>query len=131
MDKGAIITSRERGPDGSTIRNPWRLCTVTKVEEVKMLIKIMPIFATTSLFWTIHAQMLGYSVAQCFTLNRSIGSFDIPPASFNAFYIGSIVINLTLYDRIIVPFWKQSSKGAQGTRKISKLLDQTYKNQNQ
>uniref|UniRef100_A0A2N9I4D3 Major facilitator superfamily (MFS) profile domain-containing protein n=1 Tax=Fagus sylvatica TaxID=28930 RepID=A0A2N9I4D3_FAGSY len=108
LDKAAIFTSKDSGSP-----NPWRLCTVTKVEEVKMLIKLLPIWATTIIFWTIHAQLASFSVQQASTMDRSLGNFQIPPASLYAFFIVSIMSTLAIYDRLIMPLLKKS-RGSQG-----------------
>ena len=109
LDKAAIITSKDSG-----IPNPWNLCTVTKVEKVKMLVKLLPIWATTIIFWTIHTQLAGFSVQQAATMDRSIGKFQIPPASLYAFFVVSIMTTLAIYDRLIMPLMKKY-KRSQGT----------------
>nr|CAD32549.1 dicarboxylate transporter [Alnus glutinosa] len=120
LDKGAIITGMDRGADGLTISNPWGLCTVTEVEEVKMLIRILPIMASTIIFWTIRAQLLSFSVQQAATMERTIENFPIPPASFNGFFVGSTIITLIMYDRLL-PFLRQSSNGVQGFTNLQKI----------
>ena len=99
LDKAAIITSVDSGTP-----NPWRLCTVTRVETVKMLVKLLPIWATTIIFWTIHAQLA----------SLSIGKFQIPPASLYAFFVVAIMITLATYDRLIMPLMKKT-RNSQGT----------------
>lgn len=87
--------------------NPWKLCSVTKVEEVKMMIRLLPIWATTIIFWTTYAQMITFSVAQASTLERSIGSFQIPAGSLTVFFVAAILVTLAVYDRFLIPFWKR------------------------
>ncbi|CAN6723473.1 unnamed protein product [Malus baccata var. baccata] len=103
LDKAAIKDPKTEG--GKTaIVNKWSLSTLTDVEEVKMIIRMLPIWATTIMFWTIYAQMTTFSVSQATTMNRHIGkSFQIPPASLTAFFVGSILLTVPVYDRIIVP----------------------------
>ncbi|XP_019445066.1 PREDICTED: protein NRT1/ PTR FAMILY 6.3-like [Lupinus angustifolius] len=74
LDKAAI---KESG--GITDTRKWYLTTLTDVEEVKLVIRMLPIWATTIMFWTIHAQMTTFSVSQATTMDRHIGkSFQIP-----------------------------------------------------
>ncbi|RRT82073.1 hypothetical protein B296_00015419 [Ensete ventricosum] len=87
--------------------NPWRLCSVTRVEEVKMMIQLLPVWATTIMFWTIYAQMMTFSVEQATTMDRSIGSFKIPAGSLNVFVVSAILITLAIYDRAIMPAMKK------------------------
>ncbi|XP_043709109.1 protein NRT1/ PTR FAMILY 6.2-like [Telopea speciosissima] len=107
LDKAAIIDEKESGTNGSVIQNPWKLCSVTKVEEVKMMVRLIPVWASTIFFWTIHAQLLTFSVEQASTMDRSIGNFQIPAGSFNTFYIAGILVSSVFYDRIIITMMKR------------------------
>lgn len=92
---------------GSSDPNPWKLCSVTQVEEVKMMIRLLPIWATTIIFWTTYAQMITFSVEQASTMERSIGSFQIPAGSLTVFFVAAILITCAVYDRCIMPLWKR------------------------
>ncbi|KAG6389299.1 hypothetical protein SASPL_150766 [Salvia splendens] len=106
LDKAAIVA--EGDLNGSTAGpNPWKLCSVTKVEEVKMMARLLPIWATTIIFWTTYAQMITFSVEQASTMDRSIGSFQIPAGSLTVFFVAAILLTLAVYDRLIMPLWKK------------------------
>lgn len=94
--------------------NPWKLCTVTRVEEVKMMARLLPVWATTILFWTAYAQMITFSVQQASTMERSIGGFKIPAGSLTAFFVLAILLTCAVYDCLIIPLWKKW-KGTPGT----------------
>ncbi|GAB4834215.1 hypothetical protein Ancab_032480 [Ancistrocladus abbreviatus] len=102
LDRAAI-----KNPEMSAIVtkvNKWYLSTLTDVEEVKLVLRMLPIWATTIMFWTIYAQMTTFSVSQATTMNRHIGrSFQIPAASLTVFFVGSILLTVPVYDRVIVP----------------------------
>lgn len=84
--------------------NKWYISTLTDVEEVKLVIRMLPIWATTIIFWTIYAQMTTFSVSQATTMDRHIGpSFEIPAASLTVFFVGSILLTVPIYDRVVVP----------------------------
>ncbi|XP_074264925.1 protein NRT1/ PTR FAMILY 6.3-like [Silene latifolia] len=100
LDKAAI--------KGSSLNedkiNKWCLASLTDVEEVKLVIRMLPIWATTIIFWTIYAQMTTFSVSQATTMDRHIGkSFEIPAASLTVFFVGSILLTVPVYDKVIVP----------------------------
>lgn len=118
MDKAAIIDDDDNIMIESGTPNPWRLCSVTKVEEVKMMTRLLPIWATTIMYYVIHAQMITFAVLQASTMKRSIGSFQFPAGSFNGFFIGAILLALGIYDRLVVPLWKKK-KGTQGITFLS------------
>ncbi|GER37064.1 major facilitator superfamily protein [Striga asiatica] len=104
LDKAAIVAEGDLEKDFSCY-NPWKLCPVTKVEEVKMVGRLLPIWATTIIFWTTYAQMITFSVEQASTMDRSMGSFRIPAGSLTVFFVAAILITLAFYDRVIMPLW--------------------------
>ncbi|KAK6919316.1 Proton-dependent oligopeptide transporter family [Dillenia turbinata] len=53
----------------------WMVSTVTQVEEVKMVLKVIPIWSTSIFFWTIYSQMTTFTIEQATFMNRNIGSF--------------------------------------------------------
>lgn len=122
LDKAAIVTEGDYDKaDGENARpNPWRLCSVTRIEEVKMMIRLLPVWATTILFWTTYAQMITFSVEQATTMDRSIGSFQIPAGSLTVFFVGAILITLAVYDRVIIPVLKKW-KGKQGFSSLQRI----------
>uniref|UniRef100_A0A5B6ZJN8 Uncharacterized protein n=1 Tax=Davidia involucrata TaxID=16924 RepID=A0A5B6ZJN8_DAVIN len=120
LDKAAI-----KGPEmssGITVGNKWYLSTLTDVEEVKMVIRRLPIWATTIMFWTVYAQMTTFSVSQATTMDRHIGkSFQIPAASLTVFFVGSILLTVPVYDRIIVPIAGRLLKYPEGLTPLQRI----------
>lgn len=108
MDKAAIVAEGDFEKNASnSSRNPWKLCTVTRVEEVKMMVRLLPIWATTILFWTTYAQMITFSVEQAATMHRSVGGFQIPAGSLTVFFVAAILLTCAFYDCLIIPLWKK------------------------
>jgi peptide/histidine transporter 3/4 len=108
LEKAAIVLEGdfERDAYGSG-PNPWKLCSLTRVEEVKMMVRLLPIWATTIIFWTTYAQMITFSVEQASTMERNVGNFQIPAGSLTVFFVAAILITLAVNDRIIMPLWKK------------------------
>ncbi|KAI7730623.1 hypothetical protein M8C21_005509 [Ambrosia artemisiifolia] len=122
LDKAAIVADNDfvkNGP-GSATPNPWKLCTVTRVEEVKMMARLLPVWATTILFWTAYAQMITFSVEQASTMERSIGGFTIPAGSLTVFFVLAILLTCAVYDCVIIPFWKKW-KGTPGFTDLQRM----------
>ncbi|KAK9276161.1 hypothetical protein L1049_005692 [Liquidambar formosana] len=120
LDKAAIKDPEMAS--GSTEVNKWSLSTLTDVEEVKLVIRMLPIWATTIMFWTVYAQMTTFSVSQATTMDRHIGkSFQIPAASLTAFFVGSILLTVPVYDRIIVPIARRVLKNPQGLTPLQRI----------
>ncbi|KAK6773001.1 hypothetical protein RDI58_028239 [Solanum bulbocastanum] len=89
-------------PDGEAI-DPWRLCTVDQVEELKALLKVVPIWLT-GVVLSINISQNTFPVLQANTMDRHIGSsFEIPAASFGIFAVISAILWIVLYDYLILP----------------------------
>ncbi|GMJ00389.1 CHLORINA 1, ARABIDOPSIS THALIANA NITRATE TRANSPORTER 1, nitrate transporter 1.1 [Hibiscus trionum] len=101
--------------------NKWNLATLTDVEEVKLVLRMLPIWATTVIFWTVYAQMTTFSVSQATTMDRHIGSFQIPPASLTVFFVASILLTVPIYDGIINPIAKKVLKNPQGLTPLQRI----------
>ncbi|XP_076919266.1 protein NRT1/ PTR FAMILY 6.3-like [Bidens hawaiensis] len=120
LDKAAIKNNEKPGEISKASK--WFLTTLTDVEEVKMVITMLPIWATTIMFWTIYAQMTTFSVSQATTMDRHIGkSFQIPAASLTVFFVGSILLTVPIYDRIIVPIAKRFLRNPQGLSPLQRI----------
>ncbi|CAO2827264.1 unnamed protein product [Amaranthus hypochondriacus] len=120
LDKAAIKDPQM--PAIVTNVNKWYLATLTDVEEVKLVLRMLPIWATTIIFWTIYAQMSTFSVSQATTMDRHIGkSFEIPAASLTVFFVGSILITVPIYDRVVVPIAKRLLHNPQGLSPLQRI----------
>ncbi|RVW27544.1 Protein NRT1/ PTR family 5.4 [Vitis vinifera] len=101
-DKAMIVDNIDAS---SKTRNHWRLCPVNQVEEVKLLLRLVPIWLTSLMFTIVFAQLSTYFTKQGSTMIRSINGsrFQIPAASLQAINGITIVIFTVIYDRILVP----------------------------
>ncbi|GKV14140.1 hypothetical protein SLEP1_g25051 [Rubroshorea leprosula] len=115
LNKAAIKTPEDQiNPDGSAA-NPWKLCSIQKVEEVKCLIRIVPIWVAAMIYYLSIIQQQTYVVFQATQSNRHLGTttFTIPPASYTIFTMIGLTIWIPIYDRIIVP-WLHHLTGKEG-----------------
>lgn len=110
LDKAAIIENEDVAK-----ANPWRLSAVTKVEELKLIINMIPIWMTTLPFGICVAQSSTFFVKQSTTLNRTlVADFMIPPASVYGFAAISLVVSISIYDRLLVPFLRRLTGNERG-----------------
>ncbi|XP_062210487.1 protein NRT1/ PTR FAMILY 8.3-like [Phragmites australis] len=119
LDMAAIISSADGKSESST--DPWKLCTVTQVEELKILIRMFPIWATTIIFSAVYAQNSSMFVEQGMVLDKRIGSFNIPPASLSTFDVISVIIWVPLYDRILVPIARKFTGKEKGFSELQRI----------
>lgn len=104
LNKACTIRNPEQdlAPNGSA-SNPWKLCTVGQLEELKALIKVIPIWSTGFLM-SINISQASFPLLQANSMDRHITSgFQIPAGSFSMFTIISLTIWVALYDRVVIP----------------------------
>ncbi|KAL3830958.1 hypothetical protein ACJIZ3_019760 [Penstemon smallii] len=100
LDKAAVVTPQ----DNPKSPNPWRLNTVHRIEELKTLIRMSPIWAAGILLITASAQQNTFSLQQAKSMNRHLTlKFQIPAASMSVFTQTSMLSTIIFYDRIFVP----------------------------
>ncbi|KAK8556191.1 hypothetical protein V6N12_002604 [Hibiscus sabdariffa] len=103
LDKGAILTESESANSNSP--NLWKLVTVHRVEELKTIIRMLPIWAAGILLVTSSSHLHSFVIQQARTMDRHLShSFEIPPASLSVFGILTMLSGLVLYERLFVPF---------------------------
>ncbi|KAI9115185.1 hypothetical protein K1719_013504 [Acacia pycnantha] len=102
LDKAMIIDERDAS---SNTRNPWRLCSLNQVEEIKLVLGLIPIWLTSLYFNLVQAQTSTFFTKQGSTMIRSLGPhhFTIPPASLQCFSGFVVIIFIPVYDRLLVP----------------------------
>ncbi|GMI75840.1 NRT1/ PTR family 7.3, nitrate transporter 1.5 [Hibiscus trionum] len=109
LDRAAIITPADVYEGEQA--NPWQLCTITQVEEVKSILRLLPIWSCTVLSSVVFIQMLSLFVEQGAAMDTTmISNFHIPPASMYAFDIISTSAFILLYDKFIVPLYTRLTK---------------------
>lgn len=67
-------------------------CTIKQLEDVKIVIKILPIFMSTIMLNCCLAQLSTFFVQQAATMNTKLGSLKIPPASLPVFPVLFIMV---------------------------------------
>ncbi|KAL1550972.1 protein NRT1/ PTR FAMILY 2.13 [Salvia divinorum] len=103
FNKAALITEGEVGVDGSN-SNPWRLCSVQKVEETKCLFKIIPIWVSGIICFTAIVQQGTFTLSQALTMDRRLGpKFEIPAGSLAVISMVTVAVWIPVYDRVMVP----------------------------
>ncbi|KAJ8459791.1 hypothetical protein OPV22_032717 [Ensete ventricosum] len=119
FDKAATVTDLDTKTE--SFSNPWRLCTVTQVEELKILVRMFPVWATTIVFSAVYAQISTMFVEQGMVMDTSIGSFTIPPASLSSFDVISVIVWVPIYDRILVPVARRFTGKERGFSELQRM----------
>uniref|UniRef100_A0ACD5X4V0 Uncharacterized protein n=1 Tax=Avena sativa TaxID=4498 RepID=A0ACD5X4V0_AVESA len=100
---------------------PWSLCTVTQVEETKIVLRMVPIFLSAILGYIPVPVILNFTVQQGNTMDTKLGSIHISPATL--FVIPTVfqMVILVLYDRFIVPFLRRITGYVGGVTHLQRI----------
>lgn len=119
LDKASVETETDRV---TSQPNSWRLCTVTQVEELKSVIRLLPVWACGIVFSAVYSQMSTMFVLQGNTMDPHIGpSFKIPSASLSIFDTLSVLFWAPVYDGLIVPFVRKFTKNERGFTQLQRM----------
>ncbi|PWA44497.1 major facilitator superfamily protein [Artemisia annua] len=104
LNKACIIQNQKDLTSDGIATDPWSLCTVEQVEELKALIRVLPLWSS-GIMMSINVSQSSFPVIQASTMDRHMGSsFQIPAGSFAFFTIAVLALWVVLYDRVIIPF---------------------------
>jgi len=122
LNKAALIGDNEVNARGS-VKNPWRLCSIQQVEEVKCLIKMLPIWASGILCLIPIVQQGTFPVSQALKMDRHLGAhFKLPAATYNAVSLITIGIFLPCFDIFIQPALAKVTKNEEGLTSLQKIV---------
>ncbi|XP_073012896.1 protein NRT1/ PTR FAMILY 6.1 isoform X3 [Typha latifolia] len=116
LDKAALQLKED-----GTAPSPWRLCTVTQVEEVKILLKLLPIPSCTIMLSVILTEFLTLSVQQAYTLNTHLGHLKLPVTCMPVFPGLSIFLILALYYSTFAPVARRITGHPQGASQLQRV----------
>ncbi|GKV48049.1 hypothetical protein SLEP1_g54884 [Rubroshorea leprosula] len=120
FDKAAIV--REAEAEASTPPNLWRLATVHRVEELKSIIRMLPIWAASILIVTSSSHIESFTILQARSMDRRLSpSFQIPPASLSIFSNLTMLTGLILYERFFVPFARRFTGNPSGITCLQRM----------
>lgn len=100
-------------PAAATASSPrLRTFTAAQVEEVKLVLRMLPVFFTTILYWSVYMQMGSFFVEQGYFMDRTFDlpnhqQFTIPAASLAMVNTLAIVILIPVYDRLLIPMLRK------------------------
>ncbi|BFI30604.1 protein MpNPF17 [Marchantia polymorpha subsp. ruderalis] len=118
LDKAAIL------PEGGNAieLGGWGIATVTEVEDFKMVLRLLPILATTWYFWTVQAQFSTFTVLQSLTSDRRLGpNFVVPSASIGVIQTLAVLVALIFYDKVFMPMARRRTGLISGITSIQRM----------
>ncbi|KAI4310911.1 hypothetical protein MLD38_035856 [Melastoma candidum] len=114
LDKAAIL-AKDSNPGAC------RVCTVTQVEEVKVLTRMLPILASTVLMNTCLAQLQTFSVQQGRLMDPRLGSIKVPTPSIPVIPLAFMSILIPIYEFVFVPFARKFTGHPSGITQLQRV----------
>ncbi|CAN6311660.1 unnamed protein product [Urochloa humidicola] len=121
FDKAAIVATSTGEKCTKTPASPWRLCTPSQVEELKMLLRMLPVWASMVLFFAATAQMSSTLIEQGAAMDNRVGRFTVPPASLATFDVISVMICIPIYDAVLVPLARRATGKDRGLSHLQRI----------
>jgi peptide/histidine transporter 3/4 len=94
---------------------------VTQVEEVKILVRMLPIVGSTIIMNTCMAQLQTFSVIQGSITNRHLGSIEIPAPSIPVIPLVFMSILLPMYEFVFVPLIRKITHHPSGITQLQRV----------
>lgn len=94
---------------------------MTEVEEVKMVLNLLPIWSTCILFWTVYSQMTTFSIEQATFMDRNLGFFVVPSGSLSCFLFIGILLFTSLNEKLFVPFARRFTSHPKGITSLRRI----------
>ncbi|KAJ1280581.1 hypothetical protein BS78_04G243600 [Paspalum vaginatum] len=114
LDKAAIISESDMEEMSEETVSSWKLCTVTQVEELKILLRLLPIWVTSVIVSSAFTQMNTTFIQQGSAMKMSILSVPVEAASMGSFEVVFVLIWVLLNSKVIVPALRGFSSGGDG-----------------
>lgn len=99
----------------------WSLCTVTQVEEAKIILRMLPVFVSSVLGYLPIPLLLTFTVQQGGTMDTRLGGTHVPPASLFVIPIVFQMLILVVYDRAVVPWLRRATGYAGGITHLQRI----------
>ncbi|XP_073147763.1 protein NRT1/ PTR FAMILY 2.7-like isoform X2 [Henckelia pumila] len=107
LNRAAIKTEGDILPNGR-VAKPWKICTVQELEDLKCIIRIIPLWSTSIFLGTPIGIQASLSVLQALNMDRNLSRhFQVPAGSIMVVPFVSTAICLSVFDRYISPLWKK------------------------
>jgi solute carrier family 15 (peptide/histidine transporter), member 3/4 len=94
---------------------------VSQVEELKMLLRMFPVWTSMVLFFSVTAQMSSTFIEQGAAMDNRVGPFTLPPASLATFDVISVIICIPIYDAVLVPLARRVTGKDRGLSQLQRL----------
>ncbi|KAJ4841404.1 hypothetical protein Tsubulata_036142 [Turnera subulata] len=111
LDRAARIDDPSELDEQGNPKNPWRLCSVQQVEQLKLVVGLVPVWFTGIGCFITMDQMNTFGLMQAIQMNNRIGTFHIPPGWMGLTSMICLSIWILFYERFYLPKAKKRTNG--------------------
>ena len=119
FDRAATISSPDE-TSSADVPSPWKLCTVTQVEELKILARMLPVLLAGIIFNMAEA-FFPLFIEQGEVMDNYIYGFSIPPASLTTFNCLCILILAPCYNKVTMPMLSMITGMKRGLSELQRI----------
>ncbi|XP_010938844.1 protein NRT1/ PTR FAMILY 3.1 [Elaeis guineensis] len=120
LDRAAVAMEGDFGESGQP--RLWRLSTVHRVEELKSIIRMIPIWSVGILLVTAASHNYTFTLLQARSMDRHLTpKFQIPPATLSIFTVVTMLLSLAFYDRVFVPVARRFTGNPSGITYLQRM----------
>lgn len=94
---------------------------MTKVEEVKLIINVIPIWLSTLAFGICATQSSTFFIKQAIIMDRHIAGFILPPASMFSLTALTLIISITFYEKLLIPLLRRITGNQRGINILQRI----------
>ncbi|CAN4122744.1 unnamed protein product [Withania somnifera] len=120
LERAAIMRTDQEAST-SNAHGPWKLCTVTQVEETKIVVRMLPIILSTVFMNTCLAQLQTFTIQQSTTMDRKIHKFEVPGASIPAIPLMFMIVLIPIYEHVFIPIARKFTGIPTGIRQLQRI----------
>jgi len=119
LDKAAVLAAK--GEDAAA-EGAWSLCTVSEVEGVKILVRMLPIWATCVLYAGSLGQMTTTFIQQGMAMDARLGGrFKVPAASLVSVEVVFMLLWVALHDAAVIPLARRATGRPGGLTQLQRM----------
>ncbi|CAL4915810.1 unnamed protein product [Urochloa decumbens] len=122
LDKAAVVVAPE-GKEPEQTEGEWWLCTVSEVEGVKVLVRMLPIWATCVLYAASLGQMTTTFIQQGMAMDARLagGKFKVPAASLVSVEVVFMLLWVALHDAAVIPLARRLTGRPGGLTQLQRM----------
>ncbi|CAH9090203.1 unnamed protein product [Cuscuta epithymum] len=122
LNKAAVVTDGDINSDNGKCTNPWRLTSIQQMEEVKCILKVIPIWPAGIICSLAIMQQGTFTVSQALHMDRHLGPhFQIPAGSIFVVSLVSIALWVPVYDRVLIPYLRKRTGNEGGITMLQRI----------